>query len=188
MTEMFFREAFRVLKPGQMDDRRVLKHSSYRLECDSNQPCRRQGFVVANVSALDKKQGSFKAVTYHNCRQARPWSFPHTNLTEVLRIDLPETGGSLRIRFGTSQELTLHYLPRVKSKTVALDFIAERDPKNHFRPDGGMVCSPQLFRFQCQRRSFKRVLTFNALLSAMAWCFCQNRLLNTTKSDCMQVA
>src|SRR3546814_6938971 len=79
------------------------------------------------MSALDKKQGSFKAV------------MTATAVKQDLVISAYKPNGGLEERFassGGSEESAwdfvrthLKYLPSVKSKNGALEFIAERDPR-----------------------------------------------------------
>ena len=57
-----FEEYYRALKPGPLDDRRVLK-SSAAVWNAIQAALQQAGFVVANVSAMDKQQGSYRQVT-----------------------------------------------------------------------------------------------------------------------------
>lgn len=85
------------------------------------------GFVVANIAALDKKKGSFKAIT------------TTTAVKQDLVISAYKPNGGLEERFekigGTEDSVWdfvrthLNYLPTVKSSSETLDFIAERDPR-----------------------------------------------------------
>ena len=85
------------------------------------------GFVVANVSALDKKQGSFNAVNNK------------TSVKQDLVISAYKPNGGLEDRFskiGGSEDSVwdfvrthLQYLPTIKVKAGELEFIAERDPR-----------------------------------------------------------
>ena len=85
------------------------------------------GFVVANVSALDKKQGSFKAVT------------TTTAVKQDLVISAYKPNGGLEERFGRSGgsedsvwdfvRTHLKYLPTVKIRNGDLEFVTERDPR-----------------------------------------------------------
>ena len=85
------------------------------------------GFVVANVAALDKQKGSFKAIT------------TTTAVKQDLVISAYKPNGGLEDRFsksgGTEESVWdfvrthLRYLPRVKVKDGELEFIAERDPR-----------------------------------------------------------
>ena len=125
MTECF-REAFRVLKPGRW---MTVEFSNTQASVWNAIQIALQeaGFVVANVSALDKKQGSFKAVT------------TTTAVKQDLVISAYKPNGGLEDRFsrsGGSEDSVwdftrthLHYLPVVKVRNGALDFIAERDPR-----------------------------------------------------------
>lgn len=57
-----FKEMFRILKPGKWMTV-VFSNSKASVWNVIRESIERAGFVIANVSALDKKQGSFKAVT-----------------------------------------------------------------------------------------------------------------------------
>jgi hypothetical protein len=125
MTECF-REIFRVLKP----DRWVTIEFSNTQASVWNSiqtSLQEAGLVVANVSALDKKQGSFNAVT-------NP-----TSVKQDLVISAYKPNGGLEDRFaktgGTEDSIWdfvrahLKCLPVVKVKSDSLEFIAERDPR-----------------------------------------------------------
>lgn len=85
------------------------------------------GFVVANVAALDKQKGSFKAIT------------TTTAVKQDLVISAYKPDGGLEDRFAKTGggiesvwdfvRTHLAYLPTVKSKNNELEFIAERDPR-----------------------------------------------------------
>jgi hypothetical protein len=85
------------------------------------------GFVVANVSAFDKKQGSFKAVT------------TAVAVKQDLVISAYKPNGGLEQRFaerGATPDSAwdfvqthLKQLPVVKVKGGELEFVAERDPR-----------------------------------------------------------
>jgi hypothetical protein len=121
-----FAEAFRVLKPGRW---MTVEFSNTQASVWNaiQTALQEAGFVVANVSALDKKQGSFKAVT------------TTTAVKQDLVISAYKPNGGLEERFrsaGGGEESAwdfarthLGYLPVVKSKNDALEFIAERDPR-----------------------------------------------------------
>jgi len=121
-----FTEAFRVLKPGRWMT--VEFSNTQAAVWNSIQTALQEaGFVVANVSALDKKQGSFKAVT------------TTTAVKQDLIISAYKPNGGLENRFakaGGGQDSVwdfvrthLHYLPLVKFRNGELEFIAERDPR-----------------------------------------------------------
>lgn len=57
-----FKEYFRILKPGKWMSVEFSNTSAKVWTCIQN-AIQNSGFVIANVSALDKKKGSFKAVT-----------------------------------------------------------------------------------------------------------------------------
>lgn len=125
MTDCF-KEAFRVLKPGRW---MTVEFSNTKAAVWNaiQTALQEAGFVVANVSALDKKQGSFKAVT------------TTTAVKQDLIISAYKPNGGLEDRFtkaGGSEESAwdfvrthLKYLPSVKMKSGELEFIAERDPR-----------------------------------------------------------
>jgi hypothetical protein len=85
------------------------------------------GFVVANVSALDKQQGSFNAVTNT------------TSVKQDLVISAYKPDGELEKKFENSGGSVdsvwdfvaahLNYIPVTKMKSGKLEFIAERDPR-----------------------------------------------------------
>lgn len=121
-----FKEFFRVLKPGRW---MTVEFSNTQASVWNTIQTSLQeaGFVVANVSALDKKQGSFKAV------------MTTTAVKQDLVISAYKPNGGLEDRFnragGTEESVWdfvrthLGYLPRVKVKGGELEFIAERDPR-----------------------------------------------------------
>lgn len=121
-----FKEMHRVLKPGRWI---TVEFSNTQASVWNaiQTAIQEAGFVVANVSALDKKQGSFKAVT------------TTTAVKQDLVISAYKPNGGLEDRFvksgGTEDSVWdfvrthLGYLPRVKVKGSELEFIAERDPR-----------------------------------------------------------
>ncbi|TRO09196.1 DNA methylase [Ectopseudomonas mendocina] len=121
-----FAEAYRILKPGRW---MTIEFSNTQASVWNAIQIALQeaGFVVANVSALDKKQGSFKAVT------------TTTAVKQDLVISAYKPNGGLEDRFakaGGSEDSVwdfvrthLSYLPTVKVKAGDLEFIAERDPR-----------------------------------------------------------
>ncbi|GAF91773.1 unnamed protein product, partial [marine sediment metagenome] len=125
MTECF-REAFRILKPGRW---MTVEFSNTKASVwNSIQTALQEvGFIVANVSALDKKQGSFKAVT------------TTTAVKQDLVISAYKPNGGLEKRFEKEAETEegvwdfirthLKYLPTFKGKAGQAEFIPERDPR-----------------------------------------------------------
>lgn len=121
-----FQEAYRVLKPGRW---MTVEFSNTKASVWNTIQIALQeaGFVVANISALDKKQLGFKAVT------------TPTAVKQDLVISAYKPNGGLEERFvksgGTEQSVWdfvrthLGYLPSVKMKGGTLEFISERDPR-----------------------------------------------------------
>jgi DNA modification methylase len=121
-----FSEAFRILKPGRW---LTIEFSNTQAAVWNTIQIALQeaGFVVANVAALDKKQGSFKAVT------------TTTAVKQDLVISAYKPNGGLEERFakaGGSEDSAwdfvrthLKYLPTVKLKDGHIEFVAERDPR-----------------------------------------------------------
>ncbi|MCF4150286.1 site-specific DNA-methyltransferase [Dethiosulfovibrio sp. F2B] len=121
-----FKEAYRVLKPGRW---MTVEFSNTKASVWSSiqTALTEAGFIVANVSALDKKQGSFKAVT------------TLTAVKQDLVISAYKPNGGFEERFeeeAKSEEgvwdfiqTHLKYLP--VTKKLGLDFVAipERDPR-----------------------------------------------------------
>lgn len=125
MTQCF-REAHRILKPGRW---MTVEFSNTKASVWNaiQTALQEAGFVVANVSALDKKQGSFKAVT------------TTTAVKQDLVISAYKPNGGLEERFtktgGNEASVWdfvrthLGYLPAVKMRSGNLEFINERDPR-----------------------------------------------------------
>jgi len=121
-----FVEFYRILKPGRWI---TIEFSNTQASVWNaiQTGLQEAGFVVANVSALDKQQGSFNAVT--NAMSVK----------QDLVISAYKPNGGLEDRFnkaGGSEDSAwdfvrthLKYLPTVKSKGGVLEFIAERDPR-----------------------------------------------------------
>lgn len=121
-----FSEYYRVLKPGHWMT--VVFSNTQAAVWNSLQTALQEaGFVVANVSALDKMQGSFKSVT------------TTVAVKQDLVISAYKPNGGLEDRFtkarGSEESVWdfvrthLKYLPTVKMKDGALEFVAERDPR-----------------------------------------------------------
>jgi len=121
-----FSEAFRILKPGRW---MTVEFSNTQASVWNaiQTALQEAGFVVANVSALDKQKASFKATT------------TTTAVKQDLVISAYKPNGGLEDRFaksGGSEESVwdfvrthLKYLPIVKTRENQLEFIAERDPR-----------------------------------------------------------
>jgi len=121
-----FKEAYRVLKPGRW---MTVEFSNTKASVwNSIQTALAEaGFIVANVSALDKKQGSFKAVN------------TPTAVKQDLVISAYKPNGGFEERFqkeAATEEgvwdfvrTHLKYLPVIKRQGFALQMVAERDPR-----------------------------------------------------------
>ena len=121
-----FKEAYRVLKPGRW---MTVEFSNTKASVwNSIQTALTEaGFIVANVSALDKKQGSFKAVT------------TPTAVKQDLVISAYKPNGGFQERFQQEAQTEegvwdfvrthLTYLPITKLQGAHLQFISERDPR-----------------------------------------------------------
>jgi len=121
-----FSEAFRVLKPGRW---MTVEFSNTQASVWNaiQTALQEAGFVVANVSVLDKQKASFKATT------------TTTSVKQDLVISAYKPHGELEERLsksGGSEDSVwdfvrthLKYLPTVKVKENELEFIAERDPR-----------------------------------------------------------
>ncbi len=129
LMTLCFKEAYRILKPGRW---MTVEFSNTKASVwNSIQTALQEaGFVVANVSALDKKQGSFKAVS------------TTTAVKQDLIISAYKPNGGLEDRFsktgGTEDSVWdfvrthLKYLPIVKTRGSEIEFISERDPRIMF--------------------------------------------------------
>jgi len=122
-----FKEAYRILKPGRW---MTVEFSNTKASVwNSIQTALTEaGFIVANVSALDKKQGSFKAVT------------TPTAVKQDLVISAYKPNGGFEERFLKEAQTEegvwdfvrthLKYLPVTKKQpTGGLLYITERDPR-----------------------------------------------------------
>jgi len=125
MTECFS-EAYRVLKPGrwmtvEFSNTKAAVWNSIQVALTE------AGFIVANVSALDKKQGSFKAVT------------TPTAVKQDLVISAYKPNGGFEERFKKEAQTEegvwdfvrthLKYLPVTKRQGALMLFVPERDPR-----------------------------------------------------------
>ncbi len=121
-----FKEAFRVLKPSRWMT--VEFSNTQAAVWNSIQTALQEaGFVVANVSALNKQQGGFNAVNNK------------TSVKQDLVISAYKPNGGLEDRFKTAGggddsvwdfvRTHLQYLPTTKIKGGELEFISARDPR-----------------------------------------------------------
>ena len=121
-----FSEAFRVLKPGRWITVEF-SNTQAKVWNSIQTSLQESGFVVANVSVLDKKQGSFNAVNNS------------TSVKQDLVISAYKPNGGLSERFATSGgdeesvwdfvSTHLNYLPIVKVVNSDIEYIKERDPR-----------------------------------------------------------
>jgi DNA modification methylase/rubredoxin len=121
-----FQEAYRILKPDRW---MTIEFSNTKASVwNSIQTALTEaGFIVANVSALDKKQGSFKAVT------------TPTAVKQDLVISAYKPNGGFEERFQKEAQTEegvwdfvrthLKYLPVTKQQGSLLQFVPERDPR-----------------------------------------------------------
>jgi hypothetical protein len=121
-----FVEAYRILKPGRW---MTIEFSNTQATVwNSIQSALSEaGFVVANVSVLDKKRGGLNAIV------------GVTAVKQDLVISAYKPNGGLEDRFAMGQGSTesvwdfvrthLGYLPIIRMKGRELDFVAERDPR-----------------------------------------------------------
>ncbi len=114
IMEDCFQEYFRVLKPGRW---MTVEFSNTRAAVwNAIQTALEQaGFVVANVSALDKQQGSFKAVTTPTA----------VKQDLVISCYKPDTG--LEVRFNKAQGSELGVWEFVRSHLTYLPIFLEKD-------------------------------------------------------------
>ncbi len=125
MTDCF-KESYRILKPGRWI---TVEFSNTRASVWNNiqTALTEAGFIVANVSALDKQQGSFNAVT-------NP-----TSVKQDLIISAYKPNGGFEERFHSEASREegvwdfirthLKYLPITKRQGSQLVAIPERDPR-----------------------------------------------------------
>lgn len=121
-----FAEYYRVLKPGRWMTV-VFSNTQAAVWNGIRTALQEAGFVIANVSALNKVQGSFNAVSNA------------TSVKQDLVITAYKPNGGLEARFLKSGgqvdsvwdfvRTHLGYLPSVKMKGGELEFIQERDPR-----------------------------------------------------------
>jgi hypothetical protein len=121
-----FRRAFELLKPGRW---MTVEFSNTKASVwNSIQTAMAEaGFIVANVSALDKKKGSFNAVTNT------------TSVKQDLVISAYKPNGGFEERFSSEADTEegvwdfirthLKYLPITKKQAGELIIIPERDPR-----------------------------------------------------------
>ncbi|MFC1584567.1 DNA methyltransferase [Fibrobacterota bacterium] len=121
-----FKEAYRILKPGRW---MTVEFSNTKASIWNSiqSAIIESGFIIANISSLDKKQGSFKAVT------------TPTAVKQDLVISAYKPNGGFEQRFlkegknisGVWDFVRTHmkYLPIVKIQNNSIAAIPERDPR-----------------------------------------------------------
>ncbi|WP_437194601.1 DNA methyltransferase [Planctomicrobium sp. SH527] len=126
LMQKCFAEAYRALKPGRW---MTIEFSNTKASVwNSIQTALLEaGFLVANVSALDKKKGSFKAVT------------TPTAVKQDLVISAYKPNGGFEERFQKEAQTEegvwdfvrthLKYLPVTKRQGALMLFVPERDPR-----------------------------------------------------------
>lgn len=156
-----FSEYYRVLKPGRWMTV-VFSNTRASVWNSLQSALQEAGFVVANVSTLDKKQGSFKAVT------------TSVAVKQDLVISAYKPNGGFGERFykkGQTEEgvwdfvrTHLKYLPSVKVQGKELHFVPERDPRilfdqvvaYYFRQGYTLPMSSQEFQQDLSQRFVER--------------------------------
>ncbi len=121
-----FKEAYRVLKPGRWLTM-VFSNTKAAVWNSIQTALTNAGFIVANMSSLDKQQGSFKAVT------------TPTAVKQDLVISAYKPNGGFEERFQKEAQdeesiwdfvrTHLKYLPTTKRQGALMQFIPERDPR-----------------------------------------------------------
>ncbi|WP_192033816.1 DNA methyltransferase [Pantoea agglomerans] len=121
-----FSEAYRILKPGRW---MTVEFSNTKASVWNSiqTSITEAGFIVANVSALDKKQGTFNAVT----------NTTSVKQDLVITAYKPNEGFEKRFRDEAQSEegvwdfasTHLKYLPVTKQYGTLLQFVPERDPR-----------------------------------------------------------
>mgnify|MGYP006081333529 CR=1 FL=1 len=120
-----FSECYRLLKPGHWMTVEF-SNTSAAVWNSIQESLTTAGFIIANVSALSKQQGSFKAVT------------TPTAVKQDLAISAYKPNGGFEARFEKGDEIEnvwdfidthLSYLPILKREAEGLVFIPERDPR-----------------------------------------------------------
>lgn len=121
-----FSESYRALKPGHW---MTVEFSNTKASVWNNiqTAITEAGFIIANVSALDKKQGTFNAVTNT------------TSVKQDLVISAYKPNGGFEDRFQKEAQTEegvwdfvrthLKYLPLTKQHGALLQFVPERDPR-----------------------------------------------------------
>jgi DNA modification methylase len=156
-----FKEAHRVLKPGHW---MTVEFSNTKASVWNNiqTALTDAGFLVANVSALDKKKGSFKACT------------TPTAVKQDLIISAYKPNGGFEKRFQKEADTEegvwdfvrthLEYLPVTKNQGALLQMVPERDPRILFdqmvayyvRKGYPVPLSSQEFQFGLEQRFIER--------------------------------
>lgn len=126
LMQASFAEAFRILKPSRWV---TVEFSNTKASIWNSiqSSLTEAGFVIANVSALDKQQGSFKAVTTPT---AVKQDLVISAYKPSKQLELIFSGKSDRVEgLWDFVDLHLKQLPVCKLKGGSLEFVAERDPR-----------------------------------------------------------
>ena len=125
MTTCFL-EAYRVLKPGRW---MTVEFSNTKANVWNaiQTALQEAGFVVANVAALDKRQGTFKAVNTTTAVKQDLVISAYKPAAELERKFKEEINPETSVWDFVQSHLA--YLPTIKVKNGALDFVSERDPR-----------------------------------------------------------
>lgn len=125
LMKMCFSEYYRILKPGRWMTV-VFSNTQASVWNSLQTSLQEAGFVVANVSALDKKQGSFNAVT----------TAMAVKQDLAISVYKPDEGLEKRFEKQAASESVwdfvqahLRQLPVAKKKLIELEYIVERDPR-----------------------------------------------------------
>jgi 16S rRNA G966 N2-methylase RsmD len=121
-----FEEYFRVLKPARWMTV-VFSNTSAAVWNGIQTAIQEAGFVIANVSALNKVQGSFNAVT-NTTSVKQDLVISAYKPSDSMERRIAESGATSETAWGFV-EAHLKQLPTVKTRDGELEFVAERDPR-----------------------------------------------------------
>jgi hypothetical protein len=129
LMQSCFEEFYRVLKPGRWMTV-VFSNSQAKVWNAIQLALQEAGFVVAEVSTLDKQQGSFKQVTSPNAVKQDLVISAYKPSGEVeAKLSL---GGATAATAWKFVDAHIKQLPISKIKNNALEFLIEREPRRIF--------------------------------------------------------